>query len=130
MLVDGWAPEEPGDYELLLDVVEQGVTWFHERGSAPARVALEVRAEGARLPFDPQAIVAELAAHLLERPIRLDQASEWTRILVEGTPIATLAAWIAAAFPSGENPHRLARGLAAAAERLGLATASADLASG
>ena len=42
LVVDGRAPSEPGRYELLIDVVEDGATWFHARGAAPARVQLEV----------------------------------------------------------------------------------------
>lgn len=38
------APDRPGSYRLLIDVVEQGVCWFHERGSTPLAVGLEVSA--------------------------------------------------------------------------------------
>jgi hypothetical protein len=38
-------PREPGSYHLLLDLVEEQVCWFSERGSAPATCALEVAAD-------------------------------------------------------------------------------------
>jgi SAM-dependent methyltransferase len=36
-------PDRPGRYELELDVVQEGVAWFAERGSTPARVPVRVR---------------------------------------------------------------------------------------
>jgi len=36
------APGAPGPYRLLVDIVEQGVCWFHERGSQPLVMALDV----------------------------------------------------------------------------------------
>jgi protein tyrosine phosphatase (PTP) superfamily phosphohydrolase (DUF442 family) len=30
-----WAPKEPGDYELKLDMVDEHVTWFEDQGSVP-----------------------------------------------------------------------------------------------
>ena len=44
--LDGRAPQRPGRYQIFVDVVEEGVAWFTERGSAPATIELEVR-EGA-----------------------------------------------------------------------------------
>jgi hypothetical protein len=36
------APENPGDYVLLIDVVQEGVSWFSDRGSRPLKVAVSV----------------------------------------------------------------------------------------
>ena len=36
------APSQPGEYVLELDVVEEGVTWFAQQGSAPLRLAVRV----------------------------------------------------------------------------------------
>lgn len=36
------APTAPGRYQLEIDLVEEGVTWFGDAGSATARVAVEV----------------------------------------------------------------------------------------
>jgi len=51
------APSEPGDYVLELDLVQEHVCWFSEKGSTPARVAIRVigapesgRSEGAVKP--------------------------------------------------------------------------------
>ncbi|MGB7059219.1 MAG: condensation domain-containing protein [Geitlerinemataceae cyanobacterium] len=35
-------PDEPGRYQLELDVVEEGMTWFQDKGSQTVRVAVEV----------------------------------------------------------------------------------------
>jgi hypothetical protein len=36
------APHEPGNYILMLDMVNEGVCWFQERGSEPVSVELIV----------------------------------------------------------------------------------------
>jgi hypothetical protein len=36
------APDEPDPYLLEIDLVKQGVTWFKDRGSAAARLSLDV----------------------------------------------------------------------------------------
>lgn len=36
------APSRPGEYVLELDVVEEGVTWFAQQGSAPLGLAVQV----------------------------------------------------------------------------------------
>jgi len=40
------APAEPGRYAVKLDLVDENVCWFEERGSTPATVPLEVEAPG------------------------------------------------------------------------------------
>jgi len=39
------APEDPGEYILEVDVVHEGITWFRDRGSQPASVAVSVVGE-------------------------------------------------------------------------------------
>lgn len=36
------APKDPGDYILELDLVQEQVAWFHDKGSATARVKIKV----------------------------------------------------------------------------------------
>jgi protein tyrosine/serine phosphatase len=38
-----WAPPEPGEYELKLDMVDEHVTWFEDQGSPPLLRSLSVR---------------------------------------------------------------------------------------
>jgi hypothetical protein len=37
------APDKPGDYVLQLDMVQEGVTWFHEKGSPVLKVNVKVQ---------------------------------------------------------------------------------------
>ncbi|HEV2762238.1 MAG TPA: hypothetical protein VGV38_04520, partial [Pyrinomonadaceae bacterium] len=39
-------PAEPGEYLLQLDLVQEGVAWFRQQGSAPARVRVTVKDDG------------------------------------------------------------------------------------
>jgi 2-polyprenyl-3-methyl-5-hydroxy-6-metoxy-1,4-benzoquinol methylase len=40
--IHGAAPSSPGTYRLRLDMLVEGIAWFHERGSTPVDVALRV----------------------------------------------------------------------------------------
>lgn len=42
VLLDVAAPATPGSYQVTVDLVEEGVCWFSERGSEPASILLEV----------------------------------------------------------------------------------------
>ncbi len=123
LLIDGWAPAEPGSYQLFLDVVEEGVTWFHERGSAPARVRLDVLADAMAVSFEPVALAAELGAQLVDRPVPDWQLAEWAGLLAAGTPIATLASWIMAGVAAVDTEFRRQRAHAATCARFGLRSA-------
>lgn len=39
------APEEPGQYIIVIDMVHEGVTWFADKGSKPWDIQLEVVAK-------------------------------------------------------------------------------------
>ncbi len=41
-----WAPQEPGEYELKLDMVDEHVTWFEDQGSIPLSQKLIVKDVG------------------------------------------------------------------------------------
>jgi 2-polyprenyl-3-methyl-5-hydroxy-6-metoxy-1,4-benzoquinol methylase len=42
LTIEGRAPAEPGEYVARLDMVDEGIAWFSERGSKPADVRLLV----------------------------------------------------------------------------------------
>lgn len=44
------APIEPGDYILELDMVQEHVTWFKDKGSPTCRVPVQVKAPGTSAP--------------------------------------------------------------------------------
>ncbi len=54
-------PVAPGAYHLLLDIVEERVCWFSERGSTPAVVSLEVGVESTTGPRPAQLVAPALA---------------------------------------------------------------------
>jgi hypothetical protein len=37
------APASPGPYRLTLDLVQEAVAWFRDRGARPASIAVTVR---------------------------------------------------------------------------------------
>lgn len=58
-----WAPYDPGNYLLELDLRAEGVGWFSEHGVAPLTVPVEVRAaEGKRRPTRTAARLPRTAA--------------------------------------------------------------------
>jgi SAM-dependent methyltransferase/glycosyltransferase involved in cell wall biosynthesis len=48
------APDKPGAYRVKIDLVDQHVCWFEERGSQPLVLSLEVRREAERAGSDLQ----------------------------------------------------------------------------
>ncbi|ALG05595.1 class I SAM-dependent methyltransferase [Kibdelosporangium phytohabitans] len=56
------APTEPGSYELEVDVVQESVAWWADRGSQPVQVPVEVRSPAAAPAGDDSAPEAAPAA--------------------------------------------------------------------
>ncbi len=71
-------PVRPGAYVLEVDVVQEGVAWFAERGSATARLAAE--AEEGSVPAD-----------------EADREEAAPRMEMHGAPREEVARWVAAA---------------------------------
>jgi len=51
------APAAPGDYDLVIDMVSEFVTWFADRGSTPLRTAIRV------LPLSVARVLSEPPGH-------------------------------------------------------------------
>lgn len=85
VLVDMELPRDTGDYELLVDVVEEGVCWFSERGSIPLFVELHVLAETAA-PWDPGPLVDDAYLTLTGQAADLPGRAFWTQKLREEMP--------------------------------------------
>jgi pyruvate-formate lyase-activating enzyme len=97
LVFDTLAPAPEGPYELLLDIVEEGVSWFHERGSAPATLRLEV---DSAVSFDPPVgRLDQLCRNLLGRGPAAPEIDRWSSLLSTGLPHATLLEWIAGSAP-------------------------------
>jgi SAM-dependent methyltransferase len=58
------APERPGRYSLELDVVQEGIAWFADRGSSPLSVTVKVGSSLAFGPRRPSAHVEEVVPHM------------------------------------------------------------------
>lgn len=56
------APDQPGQYRLLLDVVQEGVGWFQHRGNEPLSLPVRV-AEPAARPTDAADAVPSFEMH-------------------------------------------------------------------
>ncbi|MDX3663972.1 class I SAM-dependent methyltransferase [Streptomyces sp. ID05-26A] len=52
--LDVVAPQETGEYDLELDVVQEGVTWWAAVGSTPVRTGVVVEPEAVALPSAPE----------------------------------------------------------------------------
>ena len=72
------APPESGSFVCEFDLVHEGITWFADRGSSTARVAVRVEAEVDEMTARPgrwpgtgsRAIGARLPRHLLDASVR------------------------------------------------------------
>jgi pyruvate-formate lyase-activating enzyme len=119
---DGRAPEQPGRYQLLVDVVEEGVAWFCERGSAPTTIDLEVTPDVSD-SWDSRSLAAIAARAMLGEEPTSSDLDHWTVLLERGTPTATWLDWLAQRAPAAERADALARAQRACYAPLGLAPA-------
>ncbi len=122
--LDGRAPTRPGRYQLLIDVVEEGVAWFAERGSAPATIELEV-VDGAPDDWSARSAAATATLAALGQappPLELEAGADQ---LEAGTPIATWISWLTDGLAAGRDEAR-ARALAASLDALGRDAGSAQ----
>lgn len=78
-------PEEPGTYQVLVDVVEEGVCWFSERGSAELLLRLEVTA-GEPTTWDAERITEAALGVLLDQSPGEGALEYWSREL-ERSPL-------------------------------------------
>jgi SAM-dependent methyltransferase len=76
------APSLPGEYILELDLVQEGIAWFAERGSQPARLAVRLEGgsaaapPGARIPRSGRTTLSRSAARARVLRGRLGRAIE------------------------------------------------------
>ncbi|GAA2814359.1 class I SAM-dependent methyltransferase [Crossiella cryophila] len=67
------APVEPGRYELELDMVLEGVTWFQGVGSATTRIPVEITPHSVAAPVaEPVVVATEPSAEAEEAPVTED----------------------------------------------------------
>jgi len=80
------APPEPGHYVLELDLVQEHVCWFSEKGSLPARVAVRVTDTPARArPEHAAARATDPGARVSTRASRRWSPLSWIRSRAPGS---------------------------------------------
>jgi hypothetical protein len=91
VLLDVVLPDIPGSYELFVDVVEEGVCFFSDRGSPP--LVCEVQAlAGAAKSWQYQALVEQAYLALLGRKPEPEAIARWQQVLEAGGQLEWLLA--------------------------------------
>ena len=87
------APDEPGRFVLEVDVVHEGISWFADKGSAVARIEMQVGegAPSAGVALSPAAVPADLVL-----PDDAGNAPDPGPLPMHGVPRADVEAMIAA----------------------------------
>jgi hypothetical protein len=83
VLLDFLLPDTPGLYELFVDVVEEGVCWFSDRGSPPLVCEVQVVA-GVAKPWHYQTLVEQAYMTLLGRKPEPEAVARWQEVLETG----------------------------------------------
>jgi hypothetical protein len=91
VLLDVMLPEAPGLYELFVDVVEEDVCFFSDRGSPPLVCEVQVLA-GAAKPWQYQALVEQIYLAVLGRKPEPETVARWQQVLEAGGQLEWLLA--------------------------------------
>jgi hypothetical protein len=83
VLLEVLLPETPGLYELFVDVVEEGVCFFSDRGSPPLVCEIQV-VDGAAKAWQYEALVEHAYLGLLGRKPEPEAISHWQQVLEAG----------------------------------------------
>jgi hypothetical protein len=101
VLLDVVLPDTPGLYELFVDVVEEGVCYFSDRGSPPLICEIEV-VPGAPKPWRYQALVEQAYLTLLAREPRPEEEAHWQKVLKDGGRLE----WLFSHLCQASAPHQ------------------------
>jgi pyruvate-formate lyase-activating enzyme len=103
VLLDVSLPDAPGLYELFVDVVEEGVCWFSDRGSPPLVCEIQVLA-GVAKAWQYQVLVERAYLALLGRKPGPEAVAHWQQVLEAGGRLESLLAEVCqAAAPQQER---------------------------
>jgi MoaA/NifB/PqqE/SkfB family radical SAM enzyme len=97
-------PDIPGPYELFVDVVEEGVCWFSDRGSPPLVCEVQVLA-GAAKSWQYQVLVEQAYLALLGRKPEPEAVARWQQVLEAGGQLE----WLLAEVCQTVGPEQSAR---------------------
>jgi hypothetical protein len=101
VLLDLELPDRPGLYEVFLDMVEDTVCWFSERGSPPLVCKLRVF-DGPRKRWDYQGLMNRAYRTLLGREPRPEEADHWQKVLEDGGRLE----WMLSDLCQAAGPHQ------------------------
>ena len=85
-ILDFEMPAAAGRYHLVVDVVEDSVCWFSDRGSSPLFIELDVLERG-WTPWDPSAALDAAYGAFLRQPPDREGRCYWTARLLGGLPV-------------------------------------------
>jgi pyruvate-formate lyase-activating enzyme len=97
-------PDIPSTYELFVDVVEEGVCWFSDRGSSPLVCEVQVLS-GAAKSWQYQALVEQAYLALLGRKPEPEAVARWQQVLEAGGQLE----WLLAEVCQNVGPEQSAR---------------------
>ena len=101
-LIDVRLPLNVGNYQLFLDVVEDGVCWFSERSSPPLVCKVCVDADHDGADWEYETLVETIYGALLDCSADEDGLQYWAKLLREGISLeCVLSAFTATAFSEG-----------------------------
>lgn len=104
VLFDFALPDAPGVYELFLDVVEEGICWFSDRGSPPLVCRLEVFA-GAPKKWNHKVLVQRAYRALLRREPEAKEWAHWEQVLEDGARLEWLLSDLGQAAAALQGRH-------------------------
>jgi hypothetical protein len=91
VLLDVELPNTPGSYELFVDVVEEGVCWFSERGSPPLVCEIQALA-GTAKAWQYQVLAERAYLTLLGQKPVAEAVDHWQGVLEVGGRLEWLLA--------------------------------------
>jgi hypothetical protein len=109
VLLDVELPETPGLYELFVDVVEEGVCWFSDRGSPPLVCEMQV-VTGISTAWQYEVLVERTYRALVGQKPEPEVVTHWQQVLEAGNRLEQLLAEVCHAS-APEHSHRLEKRL-------------------
>jgi hypothetical protein len=115
VLVDFRLPSSPGDYQLFVHVVEDGVCWFSERSSPPLLCNVRAEAGAEYKEWDYHSLVKTIYQVLLDCPPDADGLQYWRSLLSGGLQLERILSAFTAAVSSDKRNSTLRKRPAARA---------------
>jgi hypothetical protein len=107
VLVDFRLPSSPGDYQLFIDVVEDGVCWFSERSSPPLLCNVRAEVGAGHTNWDYHSLVETIYEVLLDCPPDAGGLQYWRSLLSGGMPLEHILSAFTAAVSSDKRNSTL-----------------------